>query len=59
MRKQKLLNQWSKLDDLIGSQSGYKFKEIAQGYTLDILLSYANIQLRGINLPLSVAAYTR
>ena len=34
------------LDDLIGSQSGYKFKEIAQGYTLDILLSYANIQLR-------------
>ena len=44
--KTKLLNQWSKLDDLIGSQSGYKFKEIAQGYTLDILLSYANIQLR-------------
>ena len=35
--KTKLLNQWSKLDDLIGSQSGYKFKEIAQGYTLDEL----------------------
>lgn len=40
-----LLEQWSKLDELIGSQSGYKFKEIAQGYTLDILLSYANKQL--------------
>lgn len=40
------LERWSKLDDLIGSQSGYKFKEIAQGYTLDILLSYANKQLR-------------
>lgn len=44
--KTELLNQWSKLDELIGSQSGYKFKEIAQGYTLDILLSYANVQLR-------------
>ena len=44
--KAAVLNEWSKLDDLIGSQSGYKFKEIAQGYTLDILLSYANKQLR-------------
>lgn len=44
--KTELLNKWSKLDDLIGSQSGYKFKEIAQGYTLEILLSYANQQLR-------------
>lgn len=44
-KKSGLLNQWSKLDELIGSQSGYKFKEIAQGYTLDILLSYANKQL--------------
>lgn len=41
----RLLEQWSKLDELIGSQSGYKFKEIAQGYTLDILLAYANKQL--------------
>lgn len=44
--KADILNKWSKLDDLIGSQSGYKFKEIAQGYTLDILLSYANKQLK-------------
>lgn len=40
------MEQWAKLDDLIGSQSGYKFKEIAQGYTLDILLAYANQQLQ-------------
>lgn len=41
-----VMEQWGKLDDLIGSQSGYKFKEIAQGYTLDILLGYANKQLK-------------
>lgn len=44
--KSELLNQWSKLDELIGSQNGNKFKEIAQGYTLDILLTYANLQLK-------------
>lgn len=43
--KNTLLEQWSKLDELIGSQSGYKFKEIAQSYTLDLLLAYANKQL--------------
>lgn len=42
----KVMEQWAKLDDLIGSQSGNKFKEIAQGYTLDILLGYANKQLQ-------------
>lgn len=44
--KNTLLRQWSQLDELIGSQNGNKFKEIAQGYTLDILLTYANLQLR-------------
>lgn len=41
-----IMEEWDKLDDLIGSQSGNKFKEIAQGYTLDILLNYANKQLK-------------
>lgn len=37
---------WSKLNELYGSATGSKFKEIAQGYTLDALLSYANIHLK-------------
>lgn len=37
--------QWKKLSDLIGSSDGAKFRRYAQGYTLDILLSYANQQL--------------
>lgn len=41
--------QWSKLNDLAGSSDGGKFRRIAQGYTLDILLSYANIHLRSLS----------
>lgn len=41
--------KWSKLNDLLGSQSGDKFKRIAQGYTLDILLSYANKHLHELS----------
>lgn len=37
---------WQKLNILLGSASGNKFKEIAQGYTLDTLLGYANKHLR-------------
>ena len=37
---------WQKLNALLGSASGNKFKEIAQGYTLDTLLGYANKHLR-------------
>ncbi|MEG1572494.1 MAG: AAA family ATPase [Bacteroidales bacterium] len=37
---------WKKLNELLGSATGSKFKEIAQGYTLDILLSYANKHLQ-------------
>gem|GEM_PF-4254204 len=31
---------------MLGSASGYKFKTMAQGYTLDVLLSYANKHLK-------------
>ena len=36
---------WSKLNELIGSADGAKFRGIAQRRTLDILLGYANAQL--------------
>lgn len=41
--------KWNKLNELLGSQSGDKFKKIAQGYTLDILLSYANKHLQELS----------
>jgi exonuclease SbcC len=37
--------EWNRLNSLFGSANGGKFKEIAQSYTLDILLSHANIHL--------------
>ncbi|MDR3268340.1 MAG: AAA family ATPase [Tannerella sp.] len=39
-------DNWKKLNDLLGSATGSKFKEIAQGYTLDALLTYANKHLQ-------------
>jgi len=36
---------WGKLNELIGSADGAKFRNIAQRRTLDILLAYANEQL--------------
>lgn len=40
---------WKKLNDLLGSADGAKFKLLVQGYTLDILLKYANIHLKDIS----------
>ncbi len=40
--------QWGKLNDLAGSADGGKFRRIAQCYTLDILLRYANMQLQSL-----------
>lgn len=37
---------WSKLNALIGSKDGKKFREIAQEYTLEVLLNYANQHLK-------------
>ncbi|QHS58141.1 AAA family ATPase [Chitinophaga agri] len=36
---------WGRLNELIGSADGKKFRQIAQEYTLDILLGYANMHL--------------
>lgn len=40
---------WKKLNDLLGSADGKKFRVIAQGYTLDILLSYSNKHLKELS----------
>lgn len=36
---------WRRLHELFGSATGDKFKSIAQGYTLETLLSFSNIHL--------------
>lgn len=41
--------KWSELNDLIGSRDGKKFRKIAQEYTLDMLLQYANQHLNNIS----------
>lgn len=43
--KEPVAENWAKLNDIVGSADGKKFRIIAQEYTLDVLLSYANIHL--------------
>ncbi|MFK2047835.1 AAA family ATPase [Bacteroides fragilis] len=43
--KQETANRWGKLNKLIGSADGTKFKVIAQSYTLNLLLMHANKHL--------------
>ena len=43
--KQVLAERWAKLNKLIGSADGAKFKVIAQSYTLNLLLHHANRHL--------------
>lgn len=40
-----IAENWGKLNTIIGSSDGKKFRHIAQEYTLDVLLSFANIHL--------------
>lgn len=40
---------WKKLNDLFGSADGAKFKVLAQGYTLEVLLGYANRHLQALS----------
>lgn len=44
-----VVDNWAKLNDIIGSADGKKFRQIAQEYTLDVLLSYANVQLEALS----------
>lgn len=43
-----ITENWSKLNEIIGSADGKKFRQIAQEYTLDVLLGYANIHLQAL-----------
>ena len=43
--KQSVADRWAKLNKLIGSADGTKFKVIAQSYTLNLLLLHANKHL--------------
>ena len=47
--KNALVENWKKLNVLLGSATGSKFKEIAQGYTLETLLTYANKHLEELS----------
>ena len=48
-QKSELAENWKKLNSLLGSANGNKFKEKAQGYTLEILLIYANKHLQELS----------
>ncbi|MGR8940542.1 MAG: SbcC/MukB-like Walker B domain-containing protein, partial [Gammaproteobacteria bacterium] len=45
----KVSETWSKLNSLIGSADGKRFRNIAQQLTLDILLGYANQHLKDLS----------
>lgn len=44
-KQEKVVDDWAKLNEVIGSADGKKFRQIAQEYTLDVLLGYANVHL--------------
>ena len=45
LQAREVSENWTSLNEIAGSSDGGKFRRIAQGYTLDVLLSYANVQL--------------
>ncbi|MEG1556229.1 MAG: AAA family ATPase [Bacteroidales bacterium] len=47
--KELLTANWKKLNELFGSADGAKFKVLAQGYTLEALLTYANKHLQELS----------
>lgn len=47
--RQAAARPWERLNELIGSADGAKFRAIAQRRSLDILLGYANAQLEQLN----------
>lgn len=46
IEQEKELLRWKKLDELIGSASGKKFRNFAQGITFEIMVDLANTNLR-------------
>lgn len=47
--QEKTTENWNKLNSVIGSKDGKKFRNIAQEYTLDVLLTYANEYLKTLS----------
>ena len=47
--KRRKMAPWVKLNTFIGSTDGAKFRRIAQQWTLDVLLKYANAQLNQLS----------
>ncbi len=43
--QEKITSRWAKLNELLGSADGAKFKRIAQSYTLNLLLKHTNKHL--------------
>lgn len=48
-QQQSVTDIWERLNNLIGSADGKKFRNYAQQFTLDILLSYANHHLNDLS----------
>ena len=44
-RQQAIEQRWARMNELIGSADGKKFRNYAQQFTLDVLLGYANSHL--------------
>lgn len=48
-KQNEIFDGWARLNQLIGSADGKKFKTYAQEYTLDILVEYANHHLKSLS----------
>ena len=50
LQQQEAIEQrWARMNELIGSADGKKFRNYAQQFTLDVLLGYANAHLRHLS----------
>ncbi|MBV7535267.1 AAA family ATPase [Duganella sp. sic0402] len=48
-RQEAAAQRWARMDDLIGSADGKRFRNYAQQFTLDVLLGYANAHLNHLS----------
>jgi exonuclease SbcC len=48
-QQEAIAQRWARMDDLIGSADGKRFRNYAQQFTLDVLLGYANAHLRHLS----------
>ncbi|MYM66629.1 AAA family ATPase [Pseudoduganella sp. FT55W] len=48
-QQEAITQRWARMDDLIGSADGKRFRNYAQQFTLDVLLGYANAHLNHLS----------